>query len=251
MATLTINLPESLLDILEAEAVEAYGTKDMVKRAHHILLEALLTSKHAKNADAVIVLASLLSVGAVGNRAQPPAPIAPLIAPTQVKQLDKKDKGKAPTPRAKHQSKLKPPVRTYQGKPNTQWIIWSFLVGETFDIHMKWFSIDIANLTGKVAAIKATIASALDSLVAKGWLTTNRFDIPKVDRLYLFTRDAQLWLLDRDNQSFLLEEGVIVDASHAPKDLYDTYLDVGGKETINVTDYSFGPATGETPGDIQ
>lgn len=254
MSTLTINLPESLLTILEAEATEAYGEPDMVKRAHHILLEALLTSKHAKNADPVNVLAGLLSVGATGNRMSPPVAkknqFPALIQPTTVKQLAKNDKGKPATPRAKYQSSLVPPNKMFMEKVNTQWLVWTFLVSETFDTHMKWFSIDLHNLSGKIQGIRSTINSALESLVTKGWLTYNSVDISKADRLYLFTRDARLWLLDRENQSWLIEQSVIVDASHAPKDINDTYFDVGGKETINVTDYSFGPA-GPAPGDFQ
>lgn len=249
MLKLTINLPDSLAAILKAEARAMYGSEDVSKRAHYILLEALLSNPDVQT-DPLGLLASMLSTGedSKDKEAEKPAYSVPtkprkvmvtvqkerppLAMPT--KQLSKTDKGKQPK-KVESKSTLMPPTPEFQGKPNTQYLVWSWMIRQVFDVHFKWYNVGVPELGGALQVNPHTLMSALESLTHRGWIeVTNPDAYPRTALIYTFTREARLWFLDRKNQTGMIERGIIVEASHAPVDIFDTYLDVSNKETVNV-----------------
>ena len=203
--TILIRLTDDLRDILTKEAEAMYGNPDLALRIHHIILEAAMTSE-IKGAKGITIV--------------------PVNPPPD----DNEETQPEPKATRKNGDALQRPERERAGKITHKWSMWVHLIHQNLDVHGKWKPFTISELHKQLRLKYTIVEGGIRQLHAAGWLEEHGSQANRTAaRQYIFSREARLWLLESGNQAWLVDQGIIHEDFHAPKDINDLYIDVSSK----------------------
>jgi hypothetical protein len=207
---ITIRLPESVYRLLENQAAEEFfNTSDDAVR---LIIHRAIVYHLGNGVDAKQIAQDLVA------EKHKPLPI-----PTESERKTKETVGEAKKVlerNGKEKTKIDDvvlPQKLYQGNPNGQWVILSFIANRVFT-NGYWESFTKSDVATGTGITKATVSSALANLVEKGWFkeSLDNRDDPFAQVTYTTTLAARRWLFK--NQGKLVQMGLVKAIERAPKD---------------------------------